>query len=218
MTNNRHFSWYNFNNFGYILYKFTDEELSPIWKEINKIKNDFDNSTTWNHQLAGHLKHEYKLADCKDHVCNLIKPLTVGYDKTFDYYKSFSFLTSEKQKTANMKLDSLWVNFQKKGEFNPVHDHGGILSFVIWLKMPYNIEDESKYFQTSINSEQQRTATFNFYHTNALGNITNTCIPADKKYENTICIFPSKMKHAVYPFYTSDDYRISVSGNFYLHI
>ena len=29
-----------------------------------------------------------------------------------------------------------------------------------------------------------------------------------------ILLFPSEMYHGVYPFYTSDDYRISVSGNF----
>jgi hypothetical protein len=26
-------------------------------------------------------------------------------------------------------------------------------------------------------------------------------------------LFPSKLKHGVNPFYTSDDYRISISGN-----
>ncbi len=28
-------------------------------------------------------------------------------------------------------------------------------------------------------------------------------------------IYPAKQLHCVYPFYTSDEYRISVSGNFY---
>jgi hypothetical protein len=31
--------------------------------------------------------------------------------------------------------------------------------------------------------------------------------------ENTLLLFPAKLTHAVYPFYSSDDYRISVSGN-----
>jgi hypothetical protein len=211
---NRQFAWYNFNNFGYILYKFTDEELKPLWDEVNEIQENFTNGTTWNHELAGHLKHEYELTKCRNHISDLVKPLTKGYNQTFDYYKSITFLSKAVAKNVKIKLDTLWVNYQRKGEFNPVHDHGGILSFVIWLKMPYTIEDESTYFGTSIKPEQERTATFNFYYTNSLGDITNTTIPVDKTYENTICIFPAKMKHAVYPFYTSDDYRISVSGNF----
>ena len=46
-----------------------------------------------------------------------------------------------------------------------------------------------------------------------MGRITPAMVPVDKTYEGTIVMFPSEMLHAVYPFYTSDDYRISVSGN-----
>ena len=31
--------------------------------------------------------------------------------------------------------------------------------------------------------------------------------------ERVMLVFPAALQHAVYPFYTSDDYRISVSGN-----
>jgi len=35
----------------------------------------------------------------------------------------------------------------------------------------------------------------------------------DKSWEGTIIVFPAKMLHCVYPFYTSDGTRISLSGN-----
>ena len=38
-------------------------------------------------------------------------------------------------------------------------------------------------------------------------------ITLDHTYEGTILIFPAWLQHMVTPFYTSDDYRISVSGN-----
>lgn len=212
----REYNWQQFNNFGYITYKFTDEELKPLWDEVKEIQDNFSKAITYNHQLAGHLKHEYEIIKSKNHVEKLVKPFATQYNQRFDYYKSINVLTKEKAKAVSIKMDGLWVNYQRKGEFNPLHDHGGVLSFVIWLKMPYLIEDESIYFQTSIKPEQERTATFNFYYTNALGDIMNTCIPVDKTYENTMCIFPAKMKHAVYPFYTSDEYRISVAGNFHV--
>jgi hypothetical protein len=213
---NRQFNWQQFNNFGYITYKFTDEELKPLMDEVQEIQDNFTKANTWNHELAGHLKHEYEIVKSKDHVEKLVKPFTKQYNQIFDYYKSINFLAKSKSQDISIKMDSLWVNYQRKGEFNPVHDHGGVLSFVIWLKMPYSIEDESTHFQTTIKPEQERTATFNFYYTNALGDIMNTCIPVDRTYEGTLCIFPAKMKHAVYPFYTSDDYRISVAGNFHV--
>jgi hypothetical protein len=46
-----------------------------------------------------------------------------------------------------------------------------------------------------------------------LGRIKQVPIPVDSSYEGTIMMFPSALNHGVYPFYTSDEYRISVSGN-----
>ena len=41
-------------------------------------------------------------------------------------------------------------------------------------------------------------------------------IELDRNSAGKMVIFPATLKHSVYPFYTSDDYRISVSGNFTL--
>lgn len=211
----RSYEWKQFDNIGCILYKFTDEELAPLRKEVADIQADFTKAETWNHQLAGHIKHEYAIIKSKDYVEKLIKPLAKHFSDQFKYYSDFNIM-SKKMTERKLILDNLWVNYQKKHEFNPIHSHHGVLSFVIWLQMPFTFESESNYFKTTIKSDNQRTSTFNFYYTNSLGDIMNTPIPADKTYENTICIFPARMKHAVYPFYTSDDYRISVSGNFHI--
>ena len=42
----------------------------------------------------------------------------------------------------NFELDKLWVNFQKKHEFNPIHNHFGAFSFACWINIPYNLDDE----------------------------------------------------------------------------
>ena len=43
--------------------------------------------------------------------------------------------------------------------------------------------------------------------------ITQTYLQVDKSYEGKIIIFPANLTHGVLPFYTSDDYRITISGN-----
>ena len=35
----------------------------------------------------------------------------------------------------------------------------------------------------------------------------------DKTYEKKAFIFPAALQHSVYPFYGTDEYRITVSGN-----
>ena len=55
------------------------------------------------------------------------------YENGFNYLKLLRYNTQDR----NVVLKSVWVNFQKKYEFNPLHDHTGIISFVIWIDVPY---------------------------------------------------------------------------------
>ena len=50
---------------------------------------------------------------------------------------------------SQLVLDKFWVNYQYKTEFNPYHDHSGVYSFAIWLKIPYDWEDQHKLPQFS---------------------------------------------------------------------
>ena len=57
--------------------------------------------------------------------------------------------------------------------------------------------------------------TFKFVYTTALGTIVNCQMFVEKGWEGRIVMFPAKLLHIVYPFQTSDDYRISIAGNLY---
>ena len=52
-----------------------------------------------------------------------------------------------------------------------------------------------------------------FINTNTLGEIITHCVDVDKSFEGKMLMFNSIQSHMVYPFYTSDDYRITISGN-----
>ena len=52
-----------------------------------------------------------------------------------------------------------------------------------------------------------------FFGLDHFGKITDFSLSVDKSFENKMIIFPAELHHLVYPFYTSDDYRITVSGN-----
>lgn len=109
-------------------------------------------------------------------------------------------------------VSSLWVNFQRKYEFNPIHEHDGIYSFVIWMDIPYDHEEECSLPWVKGSKMEQVVGGFNFiYHD---GNrIGCHVIPGDRSLNGTMLLFPSFLQHEVYPFYTSDEYRVSISGN-----
>ena len=102
-----------------------------------------------------------------------------------------------------------WVNYQKQHDFNPIHDHGGIYSFVIWLKIPVEFDDQNK---DNITNSPLRSA-FQIHYQNILGEHDMFNYELGKEYEGTMLFFPSKLQHEVFPFYNCDEDRISISGN-----
>jgi hypothetical protein len=78
--------------------------------------------------------------------------------------------------------------------------------------------EEERLASPGAESNLNSAGMFSFLYSNTLGKISAQQIPVDKNMENNILIFPSNFYHMVYPFFTSDGYRISVSGNFHLKI
>jgi len=205
------YTWNNFPALGFILSNLTDEHVAPIWEEIREIQADYDSARKHNKNLAGHIKKEFTLLKSKDYIEELVSPLMVEYDKQYNYYKTINILS----KKQNWGLGGAWVNFMEKHEFNPIHTHSGIMSFVIWLKVPYDIQDEMNNFP-DVNGNT--AGKFNFHYTNSLGMVDTYPLPVDKTWENRLALFPARMLHSVNPFFTSDEYRISVSGNFEIQV
>ena len=150
--------------------------------------------------LAGQIEKELAItlnADMKEYL----ELMWGQYAQYFDYYDH-----------TKVELGRPWVNIQKKHEYNPIHRHSGLASWVVWTKVPYDIQDEFKQ-PNAIMSGKEINSTFQFIYDTIDGNPMTHNIPVDKSYEGTIIMFPSTLRHCVYPFYTSDEYRISVSGN-----
>lgn len=185
--------------------------MLPIRNEIEKIQSDFSAATKKNKDLAGNIKHEFQMLDTHDYLEKLVLPYINEYEKYYPYMANLKILSHD----VPVGLEAAWVNFQRKHEFNPVHNHTGIMSFVIWVSIPYNIEEE-KSISRELASEANVPGHFEFQFINSIGEIHPHYIPVDKSMEDCIIVFPARMTHCVYPFYTSDDYRISVAGNFNL--
>jgi hypothetical protein len=87
----------------------------------------------------------------------------------------------------------------------------------MWIKIPFLMEEELKN-SPGAESNTNIPGCFNFHYTDILGDLMHCPIYADKKMENHLLMFPAKLNHSVSPFYTSDEYRISVAGNFVVDI
>ena len=163
-------------------------------EEARKENKDFRDN------LAGIIKEEYAYENRADYVEEIAQFLTV-YDEAYQKFKN------EKYKVKpEYLLNALWVNFMKKNEYNPPHDHSDFLSFVIFLKVPEEIKKEQENFIG--NSAGPGSLSFLYGD----GNRQSITYQSVKPQDRDIFIFPAWIKHYVAPFY-SDVTRISVSGN-----
>ena len=103
-------------------------------------------------------------------------------------------------------MEALWCNWQEAGDFNPPHDHGGDLTWVIYLKIPKELDEENRRYKGR--SAGPGGITFIY------GQGDGKCITHHSVYpeEGDMVMFPAWLKHWVYPF-KSNCARISVSGN-----
>jgi plasmid maintenance system antidote protein VapI len=207
---------------GYVVSSVPEDIMSIVRAEINEmIENNFEASESYNYRLAGALEKEFALKKSVDKLNLFFRKVIPEYWRLCGDYleaeKSYQLQIRDDKKNSD-----LWVNLQKKYEVNPIHNHSGILSFVLYVDIPYDLETERQQLHT-IHSNSKYVPSFNFLYPNMYPGRPNLhagykpvkfhTLEIDKTWENKMIIFPAWLQHTVSPFYTSDEYRISVSGN-----
>jgi len=174
--------------------------------EIVDIHTDDRNILKMNPSLAGQITKEYEITKSRQLLDSYLEEMGRAYQKEWNYYP-------KENPNTDLKVESVWVNMQKKLEVNPLHNHDGTLSFVAWLHVPFKLEDERNMPNCKDSRTVQLASTLQFVYTTALGDISNCPMFVESGWERRIVMFPSKLLHIVYPFQTSEDYRISIAGN-----
>lgn len=192
-----------FPNIGYI----SDDVPENLLARLKKIVNE-KNLEKHNMDLAGNIRKEFKIPKALGYFEGYIIDLCKKYDEEFNYVKTIKVT----KQAHPFFLESMWVNFQKKHEFNPIHIHSGVFSFVIWLQVPFT-KDEEKKSSPGAEGNTDQAGAFQFHYSDALGSLQHDTHFVDKEWQGKIFLFPALLSHSVSPFFSSDDYRISVSGN-----
>ena len=109
-------------------------------------------------------------------------------------------------------LNKFWVNFQKQHEFNPIHNHSGVYSFVVFMKIPTDWREQHE-IPFVKDSNAPKASDFEFVYTDVMGNVTGYTYSLDSSFEVIMLFFPAEMMHQVYPFYNCEEERITISGN-----
>ena len=189
------------------------KELIEEGRKLTKKEDDY------NFNLAGNLKYGRSYHYKEDFLLKVEPYLKTYVERFFNGFysqwgkdsKMVERLTQVQHdrrqlRQGTVRLDTLWINFSQKHDFNPPHTHTGILSFVIFCQLP------EKIFEVQADSNTQRAGQIHFTYGEPITKLMGCEYPV-KPYENLMFIFPNELRHHV-PSYWVDAERISVSGNF----
>lgn len=217
------------NNYGVVFERIPQKLYNELDLQIKSVLNPQTTNIKVNQNLIGHIEKEFDLNPSLE-MSNYIKNLSQKYSTIFPYeINSITNKITPTEKKVNTPqppllnkieydLSSLWVNIQEKHEYNPLHHHAGLYSFVIWHYIPYQMLDELQMGPgKAISKETNHNGKFQFFSPNG-NKINSTDIPIDKKWNGMVGIFPSWLNHQVNPFFSSDEYRITVAGNVFLKV
>lgn len=187
----------NFHNPGILTSKLPKSLFDHM---LSAIKDERAKQVPFNNLLVGSIEQEF-LTPYVPEFHRFLSDMYLEWRKIFN------------EPIVDYKITPVWTNYMKKNEFNPNHHHHGLAVFVLWMQIPYNIEDELNYGSYSNKTESCKNSCFEFFYS-TMSNVTSThLMPVSKKDEGTILMFPSNLWHCVYPFRTSDGERISIAGN-----
>jgi hypothetical protein len=82
------------------------------------------------------------------------------------------------------------------------------------MKIPYSWSEqiELPQFQTT-KVEDRKAGMFEFEYSDTRGETRSLSYQLSPDFEGCMCFFPAWMRHAVYPFFGTDEERVSISGN-----
>lgn len=192
-------------NIGWLESKLNDQDINILWDYIDRSKkqnNICDNNIPSNILLSDENNYFFD---------NVIKNFLGEYSRVFENIGNSCGITHY----HNYCLSSMWVNFQKENDFNPLHNHNSLYSFVVFMKIPTEWQEQHNIKKTMATEvgNTPKCSDFEFIYNDILGRLKIHTYLMDSSMEGTMLFFPSKLGHMVYPFFNSSEYRISISGN-----
>lgn len=192
-------------NYGWIETKLDQEAIDHLWKCIENKQGDHKQ------HLIGQISQSFTLQDI-DHkfLIDVLNPQIKLYNDNVGQWTKPPI-----NNRCSIYLNDMWVNYQYKHEYNPPHNHKGVYSFVVWMKIPTDYKEQQE-LPNAKGSNGPQNSSFYIQYVDILGQFHQHLKEMNPEDEGTMLFFPSALVHGVNPFYNCDEPRISISGNLLL--
>ena len=196
-------------NYGVIEGQLEQEDLDYVWKLIHKYapKSEWEGNRLLSIEDVN--DKQWSLADDDQLFANaVLMPMTQKY---FDTYGCPFKIKSTHD--HGLAFSRFWCRASHEGDYQSIHDHQGIFTFVVWLKIPFDSEVESM-VQPGFRPE---AGDFVLVYPDTCGQLKKQNYKLNESMEGKIVFFPSDINHIVYPHFTTTEWRISIAGDIVLN-
>ena len=201
--------------------RLNSEELTFLHQAISVGERDKKNLAP-GHILTGSVSR-YTLID-KDNwfYDTVLKKLTERmFCQDWDVYKKY--VVDQEEPLPKFEMNNFWVNYQKQYDYVSIHNHRGLYSFVVFMKIPTHWKEQHtppmklKFHPVPL---PPSASDFQFVWS-ATGKETEEIVTQPLRLcsedEGRILFFPAWLNHMVYPFYGTEEERVTISGNICLY-
>ena len=201
-----------------------DRFVEIVNKVGDEVLNNETTSAIWNfsENLVGKVSKEVQIPltdkeerkytlDFMKESCLLYLQQMIEKNRSYEWNKLTGLGTPVNLSPSieNIHIAQCWLVSQYKGEYNPWHKHSGNFSAVMYLKMPEGMND---FMDKEYKDHYPASGLIQFMYGEAQDFRSDTlmCKPEVGK----MFLFPSWLRHSVYPFYCKGERR-SLSFNAY---
>ena len=185
-----------------------------LTKEEIKFLNDAiseDKKKSHSKKLSGNISYSAVIEDKNNWFYeSALKRLT---ERMFYWdWNNFSKYQIEKDESQlpEFEMYRFWINYQRQHDFNPLHAHLGLFSFVVFMKIPTHWEKQHSFPHFDVPSASDFAFVWSEKDSELCTTINFKLSPED---EGRILFFPAFLHHQVYPFYECEEERITIAGN-----
>jgi hypothetical protein len=196
-------------NLPWIDQRLSTQAMDHLWESINnpQPQKEKDKKT-----LAGNISKNVFIQDKDNWFYDNVLKKFAEYVFFKDWNNYYETVVAKIVPPPLFTLEKLWVNYQKQHEFNPPHGHKGMYSFVVFMKIPTHWQEQHA-LPISANSNTPSASNFQFITGEGHGPIATHNFTLSPEDEGRMVFFPGWLQHQVFPFYGTEEERITVSGN-----
>ena len=180
--------------------RLNEEELKFL-NVIIAASNEGQKSENWKDKLAGNVSRCDLIDKDNWFYETTLKKLTERlFHDDWDNYRKY--VIDQEESPPKFEMNKFWVNYQKQHDHVPIHNHTGLYSFVIFIKIPTHWKDQHVLPMQSKSNVTTTISASDFVLVvgQENGHVKNINFPLSPEDEGRMLFFPAGLQHMVYPF------------------